>query len=86
MTTYNNVLGVFSYAAHTLANTLWSERALSNFCSRNLLNRSLLSVSGTTVTNVGTSFCTECALGVYVGMVTMMNPLQGHRGYTCLYN
>ena len=29
MTTYNNVLGVFSYAAHTLANTLWSERALS---------------------------------------------------------
>ena len=28
MTTYNNVLGVFSYAAHTLANTLWSERAL----------------------------------------------------------
>ena len=27
MTTYNNVLGVFSYAAHTLANTLWSERA-----------------------------------------------------------
>ena len=30
MTTYNNVLGVFSYAAHTLANTLWSERALRN--------------------------------------------------------
>ena len=29
MTTYNNVLGVFSYAAHTLANTLWSERALT---------------------------------------------------------
>ena len=28
MTTYNNVLDVFSYAAHTLANTLWSERAL----------------------------------------------------------
>ena len=27
MTTYNNVLDVFSYAAHTLANTLWSERA-----------------------------------------------------------
>ena len=30
MKTYNNVLGVFSYAAHTLANTLWSERALNN--------------------------------------------------------
>ena len=30
MTTYNNVLGVFQYAAHTLANTLWSERALKN--------------------------------------------------------
>ena len=29
MTTYNNVLGVFSYAAHTLANTLWSERAFN---------------------------------------------------------
>ena len=29
MTTYNNVLDVFSYAAHTLANTLWSERALT---------------------------------------------------------
>ena len=28
MTPYNNVLGVFSYAAHTLANTLWSEQAL----------------------------------------------------------
>ena len=28
MTTYNNVLGVFSSAAHTLVNTLWSERAL----------------------------------------------------------
>ena len=32
MTTYNNVLGVFSYAAHTLANTLWSERAFSDTC------------------------------------------------------
>ena len=32
MTTYNNVLGVFSYAAHTLANTLWSERALGCLC------------------------------------------------------
>ena len=31
MTTYNNVLDVFSYAAHTLANTLWSERALTYF-------------------------------------------------------
>ena len=29
MTTYNNVLDVFSYAAHTLANTLWSERAFN---------------------------------------------------------
>ena len=29
MTTYNNVLDVFSYAAHTLANTLWSERAFT---------------------------------------------------------
>ena len=28
MTTYNNVLDVFSHAAHTLANTFWSERAL----------------------------------------------------------
>ena len=33
MTTYNNVLGVFSYAAHTLANTLWSERALKYYCA-----------------------------------------------------
>ena len=31
MTTYNNVLDVFSYAAHTLANTLWSERALRKY-------------------------------------------------------
>ena len=31
MTTYNNVLDVFSYAAHTLANTLWSERAFNGF-------------------------------------------------------
>ena len=30
MTTYNNVLDVFSYAAYTLANTLWSERALNH--------------------------------------------------------
>ena len=30
MTTYNNVLDVFSYAAHTLANTLWSERAFKH--------------------------------------------------------
>ena len=40
MTTYNNVLDVFSYAAHTLANTLWSERAFSkkkkNTCYSNL--------------------------------------------------
>ena len=33
MTTYNNVLDVFSYAAHTLANTLWSERAFNDIIS-----------------------------------------------------
>ena len=32
ITKYNNVLDMFSYAAHTLANTLWSERALRRVC------------------------------------------------------
>ena len=34
MTTYNNVLCAFSYAAHRLANTLWSERALRKHCKQ----------------------------------------------------
>ena len=37
MTTYNNVLGVFSYAAHTLANTLWSELAFTQGTFQNVL-------------------------------------------------
>ena len=39
MTTYNNVLDVFSYAAHTLANTLWSERALNLSVKRPIKNK-----------------------------------------------
>ena len=39
MTTYNNVLDVFSYAAHTLANTLWSERALSIYSDYRCTNQ-----------------------------------------------
>ena len=60
MTTYNNVLGVFSYAAHTLANTLWSERAFRGII-RN--NQTIMISSDLNIRNVKRLHCLNFVVG-----------------------
>ena len=65
MTTYINVLDVFSYAAHTLANTLWSERAYTFRISSTRATSALNTLRTCLAHVLGTSLYATCAFRFY---------------------